>query len=293
MFGPSLITRTLSEVRTFGVEERRWQYHSRSDHHSSISCWAIMFDLLLNCALLRKHVEDGKVGFGLNHELRDFQSNKKKCLDLVICRPQVSGNVTGFYSHALGQTVSTFADQAVHLKVPLAPDEKLALEALPELPIVKVGMVHIALEAKAAMTEFSKARPRLFSELDSSITIINGHASHAVAAALVMINAADEFVSPVKNRRHFDSGNIKKNIHRGQPALARSIIDTVGHLKRRSDDRQRGFDAIGVVVVDMKNDGSPCLLMAAPPAPSPSDSIHYEQLIHRIAAQYAQRFASL
>ena len=293
MYGPDIIVRTLSEVRAFGVRERRWQYHSRSDHHSSISCWAILFDLLMSCRLLRKHVEDGKVGFGLNHELRDFHSNKKKRLDLVICRPQTPAPIKGFHSKILGRSVCTFSDLALHLEIPLSPAEIRDLASLPDLPIVPVGMVHVALEAKAAMTEFGKARPRLFSELDSSITIINGHASHAVAAALVMVNSADEFISPVRNTGNYDTPPIEKNRHREQPSPAGRVIETVAQLKRRSDDRERGFDAIGIIVVDMINDGSPCQLVTVAPAPSRSDSMHYDNLINRAAAQYTQRFASL
>src|SRR5688572_17707253 len=98
MNGPELIARAISSVRTYGSTKRRWQYNSRSDVHSSISCWAIMFDLLTHCSLLRDHICDKKVGFGINHEMRDFHNNKEKCLDLVICRPHPSAAAARQYS---------------------------------------------------------------------------------------------------------------------------------------------------------------------------------------------------
>ncbi|MGH3182596.1 MAG: hypothetical protein ACRDOE_11920, partial [Streptosporangiaceae bacterium] len=42
-----------------------WQYHPRSDRHSKVACWAAFFDLLTTSALLRRHVAEGKVIFGL------------------------------------------------------------------------------------------------------------------------------------------------------------------------------------------------------------------------------------
>lgn len=292
MHGPDLITRAISEIRPYGARSRRWQYNSRSDVHSSISCWAVMFDLLLHCSLLRKHIETGKVGFGINHEMRDFHNNKQKCLDLVICRPYASVEDSG--EGTLGSEVRNFVELAEYLQLPLTQTERDDLKSLPHLPIVPVGMVHIALEAKAAMTEFSKAKSRLFSELDSSISVINGHAQHAIAAALVMVNVASEFRSTIINRvGDFDSPNVVVSEHRRQPRPAQGIIDTVRQLRRRSDDRERGFDAIGILVVEMKNDGSPCRLVTVPPALPPSDSMHYDQMISRASALYAQRFASI
>jgi len=292
MHGPGLIARAISEIRPYGDRRRRWQYNSRSDVHSSISCWAVMFDLLLHCSLLREHIAAGKVGFGINHEMTDFQNNKPKCLDLVICRPHTKVADSGEYG--LASRIRTFVELGESLELPLSKNERNDLAGLPRLPIVPVGMVHIALEAKAAMTEFSKAKSRLFSELDSSISVINGHVQHAIAAALVMVNVASEFRSTIINRLgDFDNPDVVVSEHRRQPKPAQGIIDTVRQLRRRSDDRERGFDAIGVLVVDMKNDGSPCRLVTDPPALPPSDSMYYDQMIARASALYAQRFKSV
>jgi hypothetical protein len=295
MYGPELIARAISPIREFGAKGLRWQYNSRSDHHSKVACWAVTFDLLLHTPLLISHIKQGKVGFGLNHQMRNFQNNEPKDLDLVICRPHATEDPVLQQSDVLKHPIRTFADVAEHLQLPLSPTERGALCALPELAIVPVGMVHVALEAKAAMTEFGKAQSRLYSELDSSISIINGHVQHAIAAALVMVNVATEFRSTIINRnKSYDSPDIEVTTHRKQPKPAEGIIERVRKLKRRSDDRERGFDAIGVVVVEMRNDGSPCrVVTTAPPALQPSDQLHYDQMVTRASAVYAQRFASV
>jgi hypothetical protein len=63
-----------------------WQYHPRSDRHSKVACWALMFDLIEDCSLLRSHLEAGKVAIGINHTMRDFARDREKNLDLVVCR---------------------------------------------------------------------------------------------------------------------------------------------------------------------------------------------------------------
>ena len=82
-----ILVRTLSTPAPMGPSRTLWQYHSRSDRHSKIACWGVLFDLLQTSGLLRSHVADGKVVFGVNHVMRDFVNNKKKALDLVLCRP--------------------------------------------------------------------------------------------------------------------------------------------------------------------------------------------------------------
>ncbi len=110
-----------------------------------------------------------------------------------------------------------------------------------------------------------------------------------------MVNVATEFRSTIINRnRSYDDPGVEETIHRGQPKPAEGIIDRVRQLRKRSDDRDRGFDAIGIVVVDMRNDGSPCKLITKyPPALQTSDTMHYDQMIMRALSLYAQRFSSV
>lgn len=87
IFGPDILVRTLSRPTREDRYGNRWQYHSRSDHHSKVACWGVVFDLLRTSPLLRRHVADGTVAFGINHEMRDFVHDRKKNLDCVLCTP--------------------------------------------------------------------------------------------------------------------------------------------------------------------------------------------------------------
>src|SRR5205085_2044407 len=85
MLGESILVRSISATRIKDTLGNVWQYHSRSDRHSKVACWVVLFDLLQTCPLLCEHVAAGKVVFGINHEMRDYKQNRKKNLDLVLC----------------------------------------------------------------------------------------------------------------------------------------------------------------------------------------------------------------
>jgi hypothetical protein len=161
----------------------------------------------------------------------------------------------------------------------LTPAEARALDQLPDVMAAPVGAVHLALEAKACMTEHIKARPRLFDELNSSHMTIHGDTERALAVGFVMVNLAREFHSPTTN-----TGTA--TIHR-QPDVTERVIEKVEELPRRSGPEQPGFDALAIVVVDCANDGTPVKLIEHPPAPGRADIFHYDQMIQRLAGQYS------
>jgi hypothetical protein len=160
------------------------------------------------------------------------------------------------------------------------------------LKIVAVGSVCIALEAKATMTEHIKALPRLHDELDSSHLTIHGHAEHSVAAALVTINFAREFTSADRNKHDLAVNERVVNRHE-QPKAALRTIEKITEIRRRSTRAEQGFDAVGILLVDFKNDGSPLISVDSSPAPQASDDFHYDRLIERICSQYRARFQGL
>lgn len=264
MNGPQSIVAALSGANVTDRDGRKWQYHSRSDHHSRIACIAILTDLLVASPLLRRHAENGTVGFGLNHEMRDFRLARKKDLDFVVCRP-ASG---GFRKR-------TLSDLARAAAMPAGASSSLLREC-------DVGAVLVALEAKACMTAHIKALPRLYDELNSSHQTVHGAAQEALAAGFCMINAADTFISPPG----------LANTHR-QPKDTERTLQKVRELPRRSKAEDDGYDALGIVVVDCKNDGSPVSLVTSVPAPQPNDVDHYDRMIDRLATLYASRFKEL
>jgi hypothetical protein len=163
MLGPGILVASMIPRAGSGNGFRHgnlWQYHPRSDHHSQVVCWGLLFDLLQHCALLQSHVQRGLVGFGLNHEMRDFRTGRKKKLDLVVCRPRSEPSLRA-------TTRLSFAERADTLGIVLDEEARSTLQGLPTPRELPVGAVHVAVEAKACMTAFSKARPRLYDELSS------------------------------------------------------------------------------------------------------------------------------
>jgi hypothetical protein len=294
MFGSDILARTLS-VATRGSGRRgfqygnSWQYHSRSDRHSKVACWGALFDLLNHCGTLRKHVREGLVAVGINHEMHDYRNNKKKNLDFVICRP---GTTSRGGSKGGVRKAKNFADVAPIYGIALTPEEQHALNELPGLPMAGVANVLLATEAKAAMTEFLKARPRLHDELTSSYQTIHGDTNGAIAAGLVIVNAATSFVSPDRNKFNLETRPAEVTTH-VQPDGVNNIVAGLRRLQRRSRPEDTGFDAIGIIVIDCKNDGSRVAIVKSSPSPAPTDDFEYSRFIHRLAHLYQQRFASL
>lgn len=282
MDGPGILARSMSIPRVTDKFGNAWQYHSRSDQHSKVACWALLFDLLNTCPLLRQHVADRKVGFGINHEMRDFKNNRSKDLDLVVCTPG-----SEHYSKEM-----TFVDLAEQYHVDLTPEQSNQLGGYPPLRRVSVGSVHIALEAKAAMTEHIKALPRLFDELNSSHLAIHGSADFAIAAGFAVVNYSATFISSDRNKSDLSAGPSTMTSH-NQPKATVRTIKKLEEIPRRTHGGAEGFDALGIVVLELKNDGSRVTVVTDPPAPAPADVWHYDQMIRRIASLYANKFGNV
>jgi hypothetical protein len=238
--------------------------------------------MLRTSALLQNHADEGKVIFGVNFEMRDYATGRKKNLDLVIARPSGDGNGSGARS---------LADLAEHWGIVLTPSQSAELEHLP--PITEGSVtgsgVLVALEAKATMTAHSKSRPRLYDELNSSHLTVHGASNQALAVGLVMVNASTTFISP---ERQMSSSRDVISDHQ-QPADAQKIIAKVEEIPRRSSPAHHGFDGLGIVVVSAANDGTPVELIARPPAPKPGDVFYYDDMLSRVANEYDTRFSSI
>ncbi len=279
--GAEILARTISSPNVVDTNGNAWNYHSRSDHHSKVACWGVVFDLLRNSRLFREHVSKGVVGFGINVEIKDFQHGRSKDLDLVVCQP-ATGAVRSKW---------TLPNLAEHWKISLNKTERKELEELPLLSEVKVGNVLVALEAKACMTAHQKALPRLYDELNSSHLTVHGAYDLAIAAGFVMINIADTFLSPDRNKKYRDVD--PQWSEHPQPKSVEITMGKVKQLPRRSQTGIAGYDALSIVVVDCVNDGSRVKLYTRPPAPQPNDTYHYAAMIDRLSHMYSTRFAQL
>ncbi len=246
-----------------------WQYHSRGARHSLASCWGVLYDLLVHSALLRDHVTTGKVVFGLDHRMHDYQANRSKNLDLVIARPHEGGWTKKRRPRHFSQLPGEF-------DMHLTESQLAELTALPDPIEGEVGAVHLALEAKACMTAFTKSYPRFYDELNSSHAVIHGSSNRALAVGLAIVNVAPDFLSPV--------GKLNKH-HQPQDALG--AMAKVEQLPRRSGDEGVGYDGLGIILLDLRNDGSPVTIPTDPPVPM---NYQYDRMILRIANEYDVRF---
>jgi len=280
-----ILVRTLTVPAPMGPSRTLWQYHPQSDRHSKIACWGVLFDLLQTSALLRSHVAAGKVNFGVNHKMQDFEHNKTKRLDLVLCRPG-----EGAPAHRPARPV-TLSSLAADLGIELTDRQQAVLGALPVITRAPVGAVLVALEAKATMTEHSKAGPRLYDELNSSHQIVHASSNRALSVGFFMVNAADRFLSPNRNKGGLAWPVV--TVHR-QPDAAEHSINVVKGLPRRSGFSGTGYDGLAIVVIDMVNDGkTPVTLVTGPPAPPAGDIFNYDAMLTRVANEYDAAFAGI
>lgn len=283
MHGPEILSRFLTRLGPLDSYGVRWQYHSRSDRHSKVGSWGVALDLLATSALMRAHAEQGKIVLGVNHEMRDFQTGRKKDLDLVVARP--GGQIPPL--------TMSLKRLAFHYGIELTEAQTATLDALPDIPVAPVGAVLVAMEAKACMTAHVKSLPRLYDELNSSHLCVHGASRQALAIGYVQVNAASEFVSPVINSPRIAEGlTVRVTKHR-QPGDTLRVLEKVAEIPRRSGNSDNGFDAIGVTVLDLVNDGSPVRLISSPPAPRPGDNFHYDSMIVRMANEYDTTFTHI
>ncbi len=282
MYGPAILASFLATPTKPDRWGHAWQYNSQSDRHSKVGCWGIALDLLVQSSLLRKHAAEGKVILGVNHPMLDFENNREKALDLVIARPakEPTGDETSF-------------KELVHkYGVVLSAGVGAVLEELPDIQVAPVGAVLVALEAKAVMTAHVAALPRLYDELNSSHQAVHGASNQALAIGYVQINAASSFASSVSNRYSWDDKPPTLSLEK-QPNGVLRVLEKIDKLPRRSSQDKKGFDAIGVTVLDFENMGGEVSVITAQPAPQQGNVFHYESMIVRMANEYDSRFHSI
>jgi len=263
----------MSVASTRGKGERGWQYHSRSDHHSKVACWAVLFDLMLECDVVRDAAQRGRLGFGINHTM---VGPMNKTLDLVLTLAPPSRQF---------QKRRTFAEVAATLGLVFDDQDVVALQALPALEQDTAGDVSevaIALEAKACMTEHVKSLPRLHAEILATGYLAKKAAPRSISVSYSLVNAAPFFLTP--------SGVGKRNDHH-QPDDARRVVDMIARAVPTAHEvRDYGYDVVGVTVLDCRNDGSAVRVVEGAPAPSTNDHVHYERMIRSLCAEFRSRF---
>jgi hypothetical protein len=104
-----------------------------------------------------------------------------------------------------------------------------------------------------------------------------------------MVNMADEFVSPTKSGGASGPTVPQVTRHR-QPEVGTRTVEKLAQIARRSRTGQGGFDAFGILCVQMRNDGGPVRLWDEAPAPEPGDVLHYDSMVRRLQQCYESPF---
>ncbi|MCC5612153.1 hypothetical protein LC612_36855 [Nostoc sp. CHAB 5834] len=293
MHGLNIFARTLSQPMkgenrfAFGNE---WQYNSQSDRHSNCVLWPAFLDLLANCPLLQQHIREKKVGIGVNHPLLNPATGRQKNIGLVIARR------TGD-EPAIGKGPKTFAALGRHYGMVLSRTEARLLRSLPEVPLLTSSSLPIlgGIDAKAAMTAHGKVyKSRLPDELNAVHTTVHSASEGAIAAGLVLVNASSTFISPVMNKHPLlpqPGGKSPVVSEHNQPTDALKVVSAMQNLPRASTYRGHGFDALGIGVISLANDGvSEVKLLNEPPYLSKDSVGFYQTFILEMAQKYVQRF---
>lgn len=274
MRGPEILANTLSVPAARGSKSTQWQYHSRSDRHSKVACWTLMFDLLVECDAIRKRAEEGRVGFGINHVM---VGPINKTLDLVVTvvdpeRPK-------------GKR-PTFSSLVEQYQIVLTDKDRALLESLPVVVQDRkedVSEVAIAMEAKACMTEHVKSIPRLHAEILATGYLAKRASPDCISVSYSLVNAAEKFKTPSGTGKH-------TNVH-SQPEDAQRIVEMLATAIPQVQGGDRfGYDVLGVTVIDCRNDGSRVSVVTKPPAPSTDHHVHYDRMIRSICSAYRRRF---
>lgn len=271
MFGPEVLVRTLSVPTKRGKSKDEWQYHSRSDGHSKIACWTLLADCLLECDALLEDAQHGRIGFAINHLM---VGPINKTLDLVLTRVpptrKEASRRRGFLE--VGQSYG----------IRLTTEESLRLACLDKVfeeSADDVSEVAIAVEAKACMTEHVKAIPRLHAEILATGYLAKRAAPQCTVISYTLVNTATTF-------RSGDKINEMK-----QPASAEAVLNMLETAIPLCRDHhgQLGYDAVGALAIECRNDGSTVTLTQGSVAPSASSQINYVRMVRQICAAYRQR----
>jgi hypothetical protein len=230
--------------------------------------------MLESCEVFRSDATRGAVSVAVNHLMT---GPLNKTLDLVVCRPN---------SRITKPASKTFRDLVNDFQIALNAEEQRRLDVLPTVAVEEkddISEVLVALETKACMTKHTGSIPRLHAEILATGFLAKQAAPSCLRVSYTVINAAPYFVTPSKGR--------KRNTHK-QPADAKSVIQMIEKgIPTVSSFPDLGYAAIGISLIDCRNDGSKVEVVEKDPAPTTRDFFHYSRMLRTICSEYRKHMA--
>lgn len=226
-------------------------YHPRSSKHGEASCTAFLQDILHQSHTIREAASEGQIVY--QHDFTVGSGDSKWNADLVVGPPSKANDV----------------------------------ELDPELGIAKAdpGEIWLAIDAKSVMTEHGKARRNRQRDINSFADIMYSHFPGCVTGGILLINAADQFKSPLR-----DPDDVTE--HKRIDTLAPETVDIFRDIDRAEGEISPNVDGVGCVVVEHTNmdDGKQTRLLTDPPAPQPGDPVHYQTFLDSIIETFENRW---
>jgi len=120
---------------------------------------------------------------------------------------------------------------------------------------------------------------------------VHGDRNDAIAAGFVAVNLSATFFSPT----NLDTGKPRAKTAK-QPESTIDVVKKLKQLPRRSSLSDPGFDALGICILEFKNDGSDVRLVESVPHDLFAEigpALTYGAMIDRLSVMYGQRCAAL
>jgi hypothetical protein len=195
-------------------------YHPRTSKHSDAQSLIIIRDLLASCPIMAKRASTGELVGKLRHH-------------------QQVGHSDWVIDIALGTAPGA----------PEPPKEGNLIR------FTEPTLIQVAIELKSIWTEHGKARKNRLRDFEAFHSYAHDYSKKTVAAAFLVINAAELFLSPL-NLNARDREPITR--HRQRAASTLEIVKRTVEIFRSihirdSDTDTAGLEALGVVVIEHDN----------------------------------------
>ncbi|MBI4219373.1 MAG: hypothetical protein HY682_04450 [Chloroflexi bacterium] len=226
---------------------KAYGYHPRSNKHSDALSKCIVQDFVMQCSAAAARARSGLLVYDLNFSI--FTGTAEWRIDLVFGAP------------------------------PAGP------VAVPEgSPIARFtpATVQIAIEHKAVMTEHHKAVKNRKRDFEAHHTNIRLYNPDTISGAILIVNAAPVFQSPLRPSR---------TIHRNPDDLVRHCMGEFRSIQKRHTVTGSGLDVRAAIAVDVDNlDPKGYRYFPGRSAPRVGDPIHYDSFMQELCSLYQTRF---